>query len=109
MGFVRSAVDHVGASADWADIEQSNAVLDRLQARRVPEVRLGASKREWRIAVLQQAFLYRTIALAKGCADAWNAGNVLCSVLAARALLETIAVVEDFERQLSKLVEASNL
>lgn len=54
-------------------------------------------------------FLYRTVALAKGCADEWNAGNVVCSILAARALLETVAICCDVTEQIEKHVETRDV
>lgn len=38
----------------------------------------------------------------------WNFGNVLCSVLAARALLETIALALDFEKNLQNHVSTKD-
>jgi hypothetical protein len=44
--------------------------------------------------------------LASGCAEAWNAGNIICSVLAARALIETVAlsdvIVDDIRTSLQE-------
>src|SRR6266849_1249360 len=59
-------------------------------------------------AVLQQALLYRVIELGSGCAKMWNFKNVLGSVLAARALLETIAVTLDFEAKLQEHYKAND-
>jgi hypothetical protein len=64
----------------------------------------AASKLAWKTAVLQQVLLYRCVALGSGCAKMWNFGNVLCSVLAARALLETIALTLGFEANLHKRI-----
>jgi hypothetical protein len=59
-------------------------------------------------AILQQVLLYRCVGLASGCAQMSNFGNVLCSVLSARALLETIALALDFEKNLQTHVSAKD-
>jgi len=84
----------------------------RLEKRRATKIEvagpLAKSKIAWKAAVLQQALLYRTVELGSGCAKMWNFGNVLCSVLAARALLETIALAVDFEAKLQKYLDAND-
>jgi hypothetical protein len=101
-GFSRSAIKAAGAN--WSDVRQFNLVFSRLEKRRVAKVEgagaLAKSKIAWKIAVLQQALLYRIVELAEGCTKAWNAGNVLCSGLAARALFETVGLTLDFEAEL---------
>src|ERR1700730_9808776 len=91
IGFSRDAVD-CSDGEDWSKVERYNACLERLLARRRSEVvvegALAESKTTWRCAVLQQALLYRITMLATGCASAWNTGNVVCAILAGRALLE---------------------
>jgi hypothetical protein len=109
-GFSRSGVK--GIDENWDDIRRFNSVLRRLEKRRATRVErvgpLAKSKIAWKAAVLQQALLYRTIELGGGCAKMWNYGNVLCSVLAARALLETIAVTLDFEVKLQEHCKTRN-
>jgi hypothetical protein len=55
---------------------------------------------------MQHSLLYRITMLACGCADTWDSGNVVCSILAARALLETIALCEHTIEKLSECAEA---
>jgi hypothetical protein len=109
-GFNRTVVKAVDES--WADVRRYNSVLRRLDKRRATRVAidgpLAESKIAWKAAVYQQALLYRVIELGSGCAKMWNIGNVICSVLAARALLETIAVAVDFEKQLQTHYEDDN-
>jgi hypothetical protein len=109
-GFNRSAIKASGES--WEDVRRFNAALRSLQKCRKTKVErtghLAASKIAWKAAVLQQALLYRVIELGAGCAKMWNLGNVLCSVIAARALLETIALILDFEAKLQSHAAANN-
>lgn len=55
------------------------------------------------------AVLYRVVAAAQGVIINWNAGNMLCSFLAARALLETFALFWDCHRVIKKGVESGDL
>jgi hypothetical protein len=104
MGFAQEAIETVGVA--WSEVTPSNNALDRLRASRLSEVRpegdAGKSKVVWKIAVFQQAILYRIVMLADGCADAWNAGNPLAATLCARAITETSALLLDFEARLRK-------
>jgi len=63
----------------------------------------------WKIANYQQAILYRIVMLASGCALNWNNGNTLCSMLAARALVETAALFLEFEHRLDELFSCSDI
>jgi hypothetical protein len=75
--------------------------LDKKRAKNiVVKGQFAESKLAWKAAILQQVLLYRCVGVASGCAQMWNFGNALCSVLAARALLETIALALDFEKNL---------
>ncbi len=90
-----------------------NDALERLTARRVDRIGaigpLAKSMLAWKVAAYQEAMLYRVVMLASGCAANWNAGNVLCSVLAGRALVETVALLLDFERRLESSLAEQNL
>ena len=92
-GFIRSALD---PAEDWEKVEKYNAGLNQLIARRKSEVAvvgpLVESKTAWKCAILQQALLHRLTMLASGCANEWNAGNVLASILCARAIIETLCL-----------------
>jgi hypothetical protein len=95
------------------DIQTFNFTLRRLRERRVTEITISGplrkSKLAWKIATYQQPMLYRVVMLASGCAANWNARNLLCAYLAARALIETVAVFWTFEVELQKLIAAENL
>jgi hypothetical protein len=47
--------------------------------------------------------------IAVGCASMWNSGNVTCSILAARALLETMATFDDFVHRIGRHVESKEI
>jgi hypothetical protein len=107
QGFNCSVVRACGG--DWGQIRGYNNTLKRLAKRRVKRIdRIGKyqiSQIAWQVAVLQQSLLYRIVALGTATAKNWNAGNVLGSALAARALLETIALVNDVEKDLFAFAE----
>lgn len=109
-GFNRSVVKAAGENGK--DVRRYNSALRRLEKRRTTKVDeagpLAESQIAWKAAVLQQALLYRTIELGSGCTKMWNFGNVLCSVLGARALLETIAVIVYFEAKLQEHFKATD-
>ena len=98
---------------DAKDIQAFNSTLRRLRERRLTEITISGplqkSKLAWKIATYQQPMLYRVVMLASGCAANWNARNLLCAYLAARALIETVAVFWAFEVELQQLVETENL
>ncbi|HAH65616.1 MAG TPA: hypothetical protein DCL72_09120, partial [Rhizobiales bacterium] len=90
-----------------------NDVLERLTARRVERIvidgPLAKSKIAWKVATYAEALLYRVVALANGCAVNWNRNDALVSVLAARALVETVAVLMDLDRRLEDLLDKEDL
>jgi hypothetical protein len=110
-GFSRESLDL--SQEKWSDVEQYNACLGRLLERRKKEIALAGpfinSKTAWKCGILGQVLLYRVTMLAIGCADAWKSGNVVCSVLAARALLETIAVCKFIKERLQSSSETKNV
>jgi hypothetical protein len=111
LGLSRLAIDAIGA--ERSDAEQFNAVLARLFQRRKPNIAIDGerakSKLAWKAATYAEAVLYRVVALADGAAQNWNDGNVLCAILAGRALIETIALFLDVEGRLESEVAAESL
>ena len=101
-GFDFSGVDY--PQDRRADFQKISDAIDSLAARRkttlVAEGPFARSKLAWKVATYQEAILYRVVALGAGTRDAWNARNVLVAFLTTRALVETIAVFDDFERSL---------
>jgi hypothetical protein len=110
-GFEKAAIDLT--SENWEEVEEFNACLERLLGRRKSEIivsgPLTESKTAWKCAVLQQALLYRVTMLARGCADAWNDNNIVCSMLAARALLETIVLCNFIRDEAEKFAAAGDI
>jgi hypothetical protein len=111
VGFRADALDL--SSEHWEDIERYNSSLERLVNRRKPAVvvegPLVKSKTAWKCAVLQQALLYRVTVLANGCSAEWNSGNIVCSLLCGRALLETIALSLFIGDELTTLTRAADV
>jgi hypothetical protein len=110
-GFEKSAVDLTNES--WADVERYNLCLERLLNRRQSEIivcgPLVESKTAWKCAVLQQSLLYRVTMLASGCSNEWNGGNIVCSMLAGRALLETIALSYFIRDEAERFADAADI
>jgi hypothetical protein len=111
IGFSREFLDL--NEEKWEDVERYNETLERLIGRRKNAITVQGffvhSKTAWKCAVLQQSLLYRVTMLAAGAANMWNLSNVVCSVLCARALLETIAVADHVGSELRRLTEVGNL
>lgn len=107
QGFNSSVAKHQGG--DWGKIRGYNNAMKRLGKRRVRKLgRTGKYKISQiglQSAMLQQSLLYRVVMLATATAKNWNQGNVLGSVVAARALLETIALVHRVENELFEFAE----
>jgi hypothetical protein len=110
-GFAKGAVDL--STENWEQIEKYNFCLDRLLARRKPEVAvvglLIESKTAWKLDLLAQSLLHRICALARGTADAWNGTNVAASLILGRALMETVALTELVRDELLRLREPMNV
>jgi hypothetical protein len=110
-GFSKDAIDLTNEK--WEDVERYNACLERLIARRKPEIALEGplveSKTAWKLATLRESLLYRVCAVANGTADAWNANNVTSAVILGRALMETVALVEFIRDELLRLREPMNI
>jgi hypothetical protein len=81
-------------------LEKVHAALDRLTRRRKSQVPVSLAVLE---ETLREALLYRIVATASGAIVSWNTKNVLCSFLAARALLETFAFLWDYDRAISQI------
>ncbi|OSI96230.1 hypothetical protein, partial [Bradyrhizobium canariense] len=58
---------------------------------------LARSKIAWKIETFAEAVLYRLVALAEGTALSWNAAIPLPAFLCTRAVVETIALLVDFQ------------
>jgi hypothetical protein len=91
----------------------ANEALARLSARRRAEITvtgsLALSKIAWKIETFSEAMLYRLVNLGEGAALGWNDDNALCAMLSARAIVETFAVLLDFEHQLKVLLASKDL
>ena len=102
-----------GLPAQHVESHAINAGLDRLAARRKSTIEVvdhfARSKLAWKLAVLQEALLYRVVALGRGAAVTWNTGNFLTCILAVRALVETVALSQDLAEQVQAHIDAADL
>jgi hypothetical protein len=90
-----------------------NASLDRLSGLRAIEINVSGkflrSKIAWKLATYQHVLLHRIVALMDGTAVAWNSRCTLSCMLSARALMETFAVMAQFERRVTRLLKEEDL
>ena len=111
VGFIEELIEK--STESWPDVQRYNECLARLIERRKTSVKaegvFGKSKATWKCAVLQQALLYRATTLAEACAASWRDRYLLSSMLAARALIETIALANDVGDELQKFTELNDL
>ena len=99
--------------ADRKLVGDLNASLDRLSGLRAVEINVSGkfarSKIAWKLATYQHVLLHRLVALMDGAAVAWNNRGTLSAMLSARALMETFAVMAEFERRATGLLKEENL
>ncbi len=99
--------------SDKALIEKLNASVNRLDARRAVEIAVSGlfarSKLAWKIATYQHALLNRVVSLMDGAALGWNNHNTLAAMLAARALMETVAVLAELENRVQRFLTDEDL
>ena len=81
-------------------LEDINNTLKRLRARRVSVVSAATDpikpKIVWKVEVYVQGMIYRTVALTDSVCESWNNGNALASIILARSVMETAAIVFNF-------------
>jgi hypothetical protein len=98
---------------DKALVAQLNSSMDRLDGLRAVEINptgpFGRSKIAWKLVTYQHVLLHRIVALIDGVAVAWNAQSALTALLAARAFMETFAVMDTFEQRVGTLLTAQDL
>jgi hypothetical protein len=94
-------------------VGELNASLERLSGLRAVEINVTEkflrSKIAWKLATYQHALLHRLVALTDGAAVAWNNRCTLSAMLSARALMETFAVMVEFERRVARLLKDEDL
>ncbi|MBP1875263.1 tellurite resistance protein [Ensifer adhaerens] len=80
--------------------------LSRLSGRRLSKIEVEGpflrSKLAWKIAVYQQAILYRIVALGTGTIRACDADDTIVGILTARAFIETVAVLQDVATRIER-------
>ncbi|CDZ60343.1 Hypothetical protein NGAL_HAMBI2605_09610 [Neorhizobium galegae bv. orientalis] len=99
--------------ADKIVVLEVNEALERLGYSRAIEINptgpFGKSKLAWKLARYSQALQHRVVGLADAVAICWNGKNVLGSFLAARAIIETAAVVHMLTVTTRNLLTAGDL
>ena len=99
--------------ADRKLVGDLNTSLDRLSGLRAVEInvseRFARSKIAWKLATYQHVLLHRLVALMDGAAVAWNNRCTLSAMLSARAIMETFAVMAEFERRVLRLLKEEDL
>jgi hypothetical protein len=99
--------------ADKGLVGDLNGSMGRVSGLRAVEItvsgKFARSKIAWKLATYQHVLLHRLIALMDGAAVAWNSRCTLSAMLSARALMETFAVMVEFERRMARLFEEENL
>ena len=101
------------AEADKKLVAELNASLDRLNDLRAVEINVSGpfarSKIAWKLATYQHVLLHRIVALMDGAVVAWNNRCTLSAMLSARALMETFAVMAEFEVRVAVLFAQEDL
>jgi L-amino acid N-acyltransferase YncA len=95
------------------DLDEICATLERLAQRRKDQISAYSPEMmamaDINLTTYREALLYRVVATASGAIVCWNTGNVLCSFLAARALLETVAILHDLNKAIARALKSRNL
>ena len=104
----------MGLSSDNVELLASvNQCVGRLIDRRRTTIvvvdRYLDSKLAWKVGTFVEVILYRIVALCQSLALNWNVQNMLGCNLSARALMETSALLLDFEQELSAAITEENL
>lgn len=104
----------MGLRSDDVELLASvNQCVGRLIERRLAKIevvdRYLDSKLAWKVGTFVEVILYRLVALCQSLALNWNVQNMLGCNLSARALMETSALLLDFEQELSTAITEENL
>jgi hypothetical protein len=107
--FDRALVEEAGG--DWSVAQMGNVALDDLSAVMVDQINAADfvdSKVAWMFACLHQAFAYRLVDLGEATIFLWTNKRWLMSVIAARSLLETTALIHYVVREVENAVDAKD-
>lgn len=101
------------AETDRELVGDLNTSLKRLNGLRALEINVSGkfarSKIAWKLAAYQHVLLHRLVALMDGAAVCWNNRCTLSAMLSARAVMETFAVMAEFERGVTRLLKEEDL
>jgi len=99
--------------ANRRQVENLNAVFDRLSARRVEKIMLPELGTGFRasnpIRVYLQSHMRRMLQLTEAAFTEFFDGRGVVAIMCARGLYEGLATVTDFEKQLHVLIEAGDV
>ena len=99
--------------SDRESVSELNESLKRLNELRAVEINVSGvfarSKIAWKLATYQRVLLHRSVALMDGAAVAWNAQSTLSAILRARAFMETLAVMAEFEGRVARFLAEEDL
>lgn len=113
MSEIRFDVPDESISEDVSLISTANGIISRLKEMRAPfierEGRYLQSKLAWKAATYRETILYRTVSLCESLALNWNSRNILGCSLSARALIETSALLLEFEHDLVEYIDKRDL
>lgn len=94
------------SNGDWELAQSLNLALDTISAQKQPSIELdevfAKSKIAWKYAVLRQSLTYRIVDLANSTVEQWNRENILTSIIIARSLIETCAIVNFVSCQMKR-------
>ena len=94
-------------------LEQANETLRGFRAQRIEFLAVEGiylqSKLAWKVAQYRHAVVYRLVALAETLAATWNAQNLVGCSLAARALIETAALLYDLAEALKRYADQRDI
>jgi hypothetical protein len=110
MRFDRTLIEQAGG--DWSSALYANSALDELSAILVHQIETAEypdSKIAWKFACLHQALAYRVVDLAEATILLWTNKRWLMSVIGARSMLETTALIHYVVSEIEKAVEARDI
>ncbi|MGB4058554.1 MAG: hypothetical protein WBK77_10790 [Alphaproteobacteria bacterium] len=109
--FRKETIEAVGL--DWNDANQFNEYFSKLKKDQVEQIivegDLARSKLAWKITIYSQAMRYRLIELTEACIDEWDKDRFVGCFIMARAIIETVAVLYEFEHRLDKALSTKDL
>lgn len=109
--FTRKMIEDAGH--DWERKSHINEAIHNLRKLKLSEIRvegpLAKSKIAWKVKKLSQSFIHRLCELSDGCYITWASSHYLSSIILARCIIETSAVMWHFEEKIKTCLDAGDL